>query len=300
MNRALHRFAALTTGCTFLLLMAGALVTGNDAADSVPDWPLAYHRLIPPLIGGIRFEYAHRVTAGIVSVLTLVLAIWIAATDKRRWLRRVGWTALALVFAQALLGAMRVLEGHPALTATAHATLAQIFFIAVVSLTVFLGPWWNSDWPAYPEQSGFPTRTAALWTTIIIVIQTILGAGFRHGAFGILPHLIGAAAVTAAVIITGRMVRERFRDVKPLREAVIWLHATFGAQILLGILAYWAVDAQGKVPQPVPMLVAITVAHVLGGALLLAASVLLTLRCYRLTPAHRPAAESSRTAGAAV
>ena len=50
-----------TACCTILLLMAGALVTSNDAADSVPDWPLAYGKLIPPLIGGIRFEYTHRV-----------------------------------------------------------------------------------------------------------------------------------------------------------------------------------------------------------------------------------------------
>ena len=41
-STALHRFAILTSGFTVLLLMAGALVTSNDAADSVPDWPLAY------------------------------------------------------------------------------------------------------------------------------------------------------------------------------------------------------------------------------------------------------------------
>ena len=50
--------------------MAGALVTSNNAADSVPDWPLAYGKLIPPMIGGIRFEYAHRVMAALVSILT--------------------------------------------------------------------------------------------------------------------------------------------------------------------------------------------------------------------------------------
>ncbi len=47
---------------------AGALVTSNDAADSVPDWPLAYGRLIPPLVGGIRYEFAHRVAAALVAI----------------------------------------------------------------------------------------------------------------------------------------------------------------------------------------------------------------------------------------
>src|SRR5271167_2161332 len=125
----LHRFAFATAAATVLLLMAGALVTSNDAADSVPDWPLAYGRIIPPLIGGIRYEYTHRVLAALVSTLTLILAIWISRSEKRPLARRLGWTALALVIAQACLGGFRVLVGYPALSATAHATLAQIFFI---------------------------------------------------------------------------------------------------------------------------------------------------------------------------
>ena len=117
--------------------MAGALVTSNNAADSVPDWPLAYGKIIPPLVGGIRFEYTHRVIAAIVSILTLVLAIWIAVSHwgkQSRLARRIGWTAFALVIAQAVLGGIRVLDGHPAVSATAHATLGQIFFITVVGL----------------------------------------------------------------------------------------------------------------------------------------------------------------------
>lgn len=290
----------LTAGCTFILLMAGALVTGNDAADSVPDWPLAYGRVIPPLIGGIRFEFAHRVVAGIVAILTLVLAIWIWRAEKRRAVRRLGWTALALVIAQALLGALRVLEGHPAIVATSHAILAQIFFIAVVSLAVVTGEWWQSP-QAELRDSGSPsTATIAVWTTVIIFVQVILGAGYRHGAFGIAPHLAGAVVVTAAVIFMGRTVRIRFHDVKPLRQSVIFLHAFFGLQILLGGAALWAVQAQEKAAQPLPLLVSITVAHILGGALLLAASVVLTLRCYRLIPGAHSLAQGSRTAGARV
>src|ERR1700721_351249 len=104
----LHRFAFATSACTVLLLMAGALVTSNDAADSVPDWPLAYGKIIPPLVGGIRYEFAHRVVAGAVAVLTLIFAVWLARTENRRTVRRLGWTALALVVVQALLGPLRV------------------------------------------------------------------------------------------------------------------------------------------------------------------------------------------------
>src|ERR1700732_927885 len=139
-----HRFAVVTAGVTVLLLMAGALVTSNDAADSVPDWPLAYGRIIPPLVGGLRYEFAHRVFAATVSILTLILAVWLARQGTRI-ARKLGWTALLLVIAQALLGALRVLEGHPAITATMHATLAQIFFVTMVSLALLTSSWWQSD-----------------------------------------------------------------------------------------------------------------------------------------------------------
>jgi heme a synthase len=283
--RSLFRFAVATTCFTILLLMAGALVTNNNAGDSVPDWPLAYGRLIPPLVGGIRFEYSHRVLAGMVSMLTLVLAIWITRADQRRLARRLGWNAVALVVAQAILGGIRVLEGVPALSATAHATLAQIFFLTLVGLTLYLSPWWQSEQPL-SEDAGSPrAATLGLWTTVALVVQVILGAAFRHGAFGILPHLIGAGVVTVMVVWTGRAVKKRFRNVRALRLGVILLHSTFGLQLLLGGAAWWAMNSAMAEVQPTSPFVFFTVAHVLGGALTVAASTLLTLSCYRLTRA---------------
>src|ERR1700685_4313584 len=95
----IHRFAVATASCTVLLLVAGALVTSNDAADSVPDWPLAYGRIIPPLVGGIRYEYAHRVFAATVTILTLILAVWLARQGTRL-ARKVGWEAAFVVMGQ--------------------------------------------------------------------------------------------------------------------------------------------------------------------------------------------------------
>ena len=67
--------------------------------------------MIPPLVGGIRFEYAHRVVAGLVSILTLVLAVWLSlCAEPRPVAKRLGWTALHdCVIAQAALGGVRVL-----------------------------------------------------------------------------------------------------------------------------------------------------------------------------------------------
>jgi cytochrome c oxidase assembly protein subunit 15 len=286
----IHRFAIATAVTTICLLVAGALVTSNDAADSVPDWPLAYGRIIPPLIGGIRYEYAHRVVAGLVAALTAILAIWLARTSPRSPARRWGWIALALVFAQAGLGGLRVRLGHPALIATAHATLAQIFFMLVVSLTLLTSAWWQRDFAPLDDSRSPRLRSLSAWTTAAILIQLVLGAGFRHGAFGILPHLVGAAVVLFLAVWTSRTIRERFGQVGDLRRWGILLQAFLGTQILLGFAAYWAVAESLNAAQPVLLYVIIEVAHVVVGALTLAASVLLTLSSFRLI---RPAASAT-------
>ena len=305
-SKGAYRFAVLTASITVLLLMAGALVTSNDAADSVPDWPLACGLstdrntcLIPPMIGGVRFEISHRYVAGIVATLTLILAIWVARSEKRPLARKLGWTALGLVICQAVLGGIRVLEGFPALTATAHAILAQIFFMTVVGLALYLSPWWQRELPLLDDNATPSVRSVAAWTTAVIFVQLILGAAFRHGAFGVTPHLFGAGMVTVMVVLTGIIIKKRFREVRDLRRSMILLHAFFGIQILLGGWALWAVDASQNAGQPTLAYVIPTVAHVLGGALTLAASLIVTLTSYRLIrPPIALSASSPERAGA--
>lgn len=285
-----HRFAVVTAGATLLLLAAGALVTSNDAADSVPDWPLAYGRIIPPLIGGIRYEFTHRVVAALVAIFTLALAIWIERSSPRGSARRWAWIAFGLVLVQAFLGRERVLFGHAAVIATIHATVAQIFFMVVVGLTLLTSAWWQRDVAPLDDPGSPRLRSLAVWTTVAILIQLVLGAGFRHDAFGILPHLVGAVVVLFLAVWTSRAVRERFGQVHDLRRWGILLQAFLGTQILLGFAAYWAVAQSRSVPQPMLLYVMITVAHVVVGALTLAASVLLMLATLRLI---RPAASAA-------
>jgi len=294
--RGVHNFAIVTACSTILLLVAGALVTSNDAADSVPDWPLAYGRIIPPLIGGIRYEYAHRVVAALVAILTVILAVWISVSKLRGSARRWGWIALALVVAQALLGAARVKLGHAAVIATIHATVAQIFFITLISLTMFTSDWWQRDLPQLDDTGSPKLRSLSVWLTAVILVQLVLGAGFRHGAFGILPHLIGFLVVTFMVIWTARIANKRFGQIGDIRRWVVMLHATFGTQVIFGFLAYWAVSQARLATQPVLLYTIIEVAHVVMGALVLASSVLLALACNRLIRPTDMVAVESRTA----
>jgi len=48
-----HKFAVFVFYWTILLLVAGALVTSNDAALAVPDWPTSYGTFTPTMYGGI-------------------------------------------------------------------------------------------------------------------------------------------------------------------------------------------------------------------------------------------------------
>ena len=79
----LRRYAVFVACCTFGLVIAGALVASNDAALSVPDWPLSWGHLIPTLEGGIRYEFAHRVAAMLVGLLTVGLAIWMQVRRRQ-------------------------------------------------------------------------------------------------------------------------------------------------------------------------------------------------------------------------
>ena len=46
-----HRFAVLTAGATLVLIFVGALVTSTGSGLAVPDWPLSFGQVFPPMVG---------------------------------------------------------------------------------------------------------------------------------------------------------------------------------------------------------------------------------------------------------
>src|SRR5215510_9435229 len=181
MNRWLHRYAVFTAGATFCLIVAGALVTSNDAGLAVPDWPLSYGSLTPPWVGNIRYEHGHRVVAASVGLLTVILAMWLWRREPRRWARRLGFAALGAVIAQGLLGGITVLFFLPTAISVSHACLAQIFFC----LTVVIAMVTSSHWT---EVSASPrlrvSASVFTWTAAAIFLQLTMGAALRHKGFG--------------------------------------------------------------------------------------------------------------------
>jgi heme a synthase len=279
-----HKFSVFVVCWTIFLFVAGALVTSNDAALAVPDWPLAFHQWFPRMTGGVFYEHGHRMVAGALGVWTLILAILIWLKEERRWLRWFAVIAVGGVVAQAILGGQVVIQLLHYWLPVLHACFAQIVFAAVLSIAVFTSRWWVSERTQLDDAGSPPIHTVAIINAVVIYFQVILGAGFRHQYLPIWPHMAGALIVLGVVIWTAIVLRKRFGNSPELSKARILLHAIFGTQFLLGIAAYWSRLTTANAPQPMPVMVTLTVIHTVLGAILFAFSMLIVLMCYRLIP----------------
>jgi len=236
------------------------------------------------LAGGAFFEHSHRVIAGVLAILVLVLAILLWKTESRLWLRWFGAIAVGGVLAQAILGGQVVRQLLHYWLPVVHASFAQIVFAAVLGIAVFTSKWWVSEQPQL-EDSGSPSiHFLAVLNAAVIYLQVILGAGFRHKEIPVWPHMAGALVVLGFVVWTAVALRRRFGASKELSKARILLHAIFGIQFLLGFGAYWSRLSTVDAPQPMPIMVLLTVVHTVVGAILFAFSILIVLLCYRLVP----------------
>jgi heme a synthase len=289
-NPRIHRFAIFTVAWTVLLFVAGALVTSNDAALSVPDWPKSFGTWFPTLrqlAGGAFFEHSHRVIAGVLGLLILALAILIWMKEERRWLRWFGVIAVAGVIVQAVLGGEVVRQLLHYWLPVMHACFGQIIFAAVLAIAVFTSKWWTSERPQLADSGSPSIHIVAAFNAEIIFLQVVLGAGFRHQELPIWPHIAGAFLVTGTVVWLAITLRRRFGSSPELSRARMLLHSIFGIQFLLGLGAYWSRLANVNAPQPMPVMVLLTVTHTVLGALLFAFSVLVVLMCYRIVPRGR-------------
>ena len=275
-------------------------MTSTGSALAVPDWPLAFGKLIPPLSGGIRFEWGHRMVAGAVSILTLILALWTWRSEPRRWVRVASFAAFGLIVLQAVLGGLTVLMLLPLPLAVAHAATAQGFFCVMIAMVVFTAPSFGSG---VEESDGLRPSLAALAAaaTAAIYVQILIGAVMRHLGAGLaipdfptsygrlippfysfavvinFAHRCGALIVMLLVAWTSARVIRSYRTQRPLLNAAILLLALLVLQITLGALTIWS----GRAVLP-------TTAHVAVGAAVLSTSLALTIRAYELRGHIRP------------
>lgn len=188
MERIARTYARVVAVCVFLLLVAGALVTSTESGLAVPDWPLAYGKLMPPMVGGILYEHGHRLVAAAVSTLVgIQVAVLFLARAERR-LKKLSLLAFGAILAQALLGGLTVILLLPPAVSSAHAGFAQVVFAltATIALLASRPAGWQP--PAVPAGLAPAVRTAYRRTLVAagaIYVQILLGAVVRHTGAGL-------------------------------------------------------------------------------------------------------------------
>ena len=302
MSKGLNRFAILVACATFFLIIAGALVTSNDAGLATSDWPLSNGQVFPKMVGNLFWEHGHRMVATTVGMLTIALLIYILAVEKRSWVRKLGFIALLGVIAQGLLGGLTVKLMLPLAVSAAHATLAQLFFCTTVSLAVFTSRSWiqaRSLEEINNDNGGPPLRYLCTAALVTIFLQLILGATLRHSATWdrplpvdlVLTHIAGAFAVAITLGIAAITTLRRYKGQTFLTRPAMIAVTLLVVQLFLGLAAYLVRMASPNDPQPLNPMISITVAHVACGALVFATTIVLTLRAHKVLPGAENAIE---------
>ena len=304
-------FAALGSAWVFVLVTMGAFTTSIGAGMAFPDWPLSNGSLNPNgwLSDLAMFaEHAHRLSAGLMSAITIILAVWLWRTESRRWLRTLALAAVALIFVQALVGGLRVLlENHQIamietsegrLFAMLHACLAQIFVCTLAAIAAACTRPWIEHRAAPFNHGDAAARVRKLGRVccLLLLVQLGIAAVMRHSFAGLaiptFPHntLAGGwlpeawnfrvgihfshrvTALLLAVAIVGfAALLARTPSVSHAKKiSGAGLVALLCLQIFLGASVVWS----GRNPY-------LTTAHVITGALTLGGTFLLTWMLHR-------------------
>lgn len=181
----LRWFSKIIVFATLFLIFAGALVKSFEVGLSVPDWPTTYGYQMfafpwTDMVGGIFYEHGHRMLATVVGALTLVLAIWLGFRESRKSIKILGYTALALVIIQGLLGGLTVLFFLPTIISLLHGVTAQTFLLILILITFSL----SKEFSTHLFEKDF-NRKYILWLLSVVYIQLIIGAWMRHTNSGL-------------------------------------------------------------------------------------------------------------------
>jgi heme a synthase len=306
---ALAWFAALGSLWVFVLVALGAFTTTIGAGMAFPDWPLSNGSVNPHgwLTEIDKFaEHSHRISATVMGTITLAIAIWLARTEARAWLRKLAWGAVALVVFQGVVGGLRVLSDrieieqiHTSLGqifAMLHAFLAQSFVCTLIAIAAACSRPWiehNAGLNAVPAAR---LRRIGVWCLALLFVQLTIAAVVRHSfaglaiptfpfsnaTGGLLPgawnfrvgvqfaHRLMAAVIGLMVLVYGHFLWRESAAAAPVRWSGCLLIGLVALQITLGAEIIWTGRS-----------VYVTTGHVLVGALTLATTFLVTFLIHR-------------------
>lgn len=237
--------------CAILGVLIGAMVTSS---------------------GGTEFVDLHLITASVMAVVIAALGIWMLAAGVARGL---GWTLLILVIAGGGLGH---LSSSSAGVAILHALIAQVLLAMTAAASTATSAEWSQP-PDRVEDHGWPSLgSLGKIVPVLVLIQIMLGAAFRHKSMGVLSHLFFAMVLILVILCICIFVMQQFPQHMTLKPAAHALMGIAFTQIFLGIGAFTVRSMTTKVT---PTVIGVTAVHACVGALTLASAVVLSMHIRR-------------------
>jgi cytochrome c oxidase assembly protein subunit 15 len=251
-------------------------------------------------------EHTHRLFGVLVGLSALLACAGAWLLPAARGARVAALLALVAVAVQGTLGGLRVLADDAGL-AFLHGALAQLVFAGLCAAAVPFTHAWEQG--ARAGRSSGPAAAfaaAARVALLALLAQAVLGAWYRHGlrplpgadsSLRFLLHGLGALLVlasSAALLRRAHTLVEAEGAPPAGLERPLWLlPRLLILQLLLGGLA-WAGFRPGAIG---PAEWALSILHVLGGALLLADVAVIALCAHRLASAGATAPSRALAGG---
>jgi len=180
---AFRRLTTATLAATFALVVIGGIVRVSDsglgcgpAGSGTHGWPLCQGGVVPESSAASIVEYTHRIVAGIVTVL-IVLLVWQAVRRLRAHRELVVGSVIAavLVLAQAGLGGLTVEHGLEEALVAAHLAIAMVLLGLLLLLRRWAAP------TPEPAPARRPVLRALSIAAALLVLATITTGGYVAG-----------------------------------------------------------------------------------------------------------------------
>ena len=261
-NPRLHRYAILVAILALIVIASGAFVTSRGTGTSLPAAAVS----------------AHRALSIVLSILAVALVIFLSSTNSQRRLRALAWLSLGPLIYD-------IAWPHSPGLAAAHASLAPLFLSAITAIAVLTSRGWSQE-PQRVDDRGLPwLRPLAISAPVLVFLQILMGAAYRHKLMSVMPHMAGAMIVSLVTLIVSMVVMQQYPEHPPLRHAAIALMSVVLAQVTLGVAAF---TLQLLDMENTPAGIVSTVLHVLTASLTLAASLILAMQVHRCVRAKSP------------
>jgi cytochrome c oxidase assembly protein subunit 15 len=281
----LAAFAVVSAVWVFVLVTLGAFTTSIGAGMAFPDWPLSNGSLNPNgwLTNIAMFaEHSHRLSAGIMTLLTIGLAAWLWKTESRPWLRSLALFAVGLVLVQAVVGGLRVLL-EPVLVSSVdttlgrlfamlHACLAQGLACALLAIAVSC----SAAWIAQPLPMGPAVRRVGKLCCVLLFVQLGIAAVMRHSFAGLSIPTFPWSTPDGGLL----------PDAWNFRVAIQFAHRVMACVIALAVVAYAVLIWRDRSSTPAMRSGGSTLVSLVALQIIIGAAIIRTMRNPTITTVH--------------